>query len=316
MTLVSVLLPVRNGLPYLRESLDSVLAQSMPDFEVLVIDDGSTDGSADAARATRDPRVRVLSTGGVGIAAALNAGLHAARGVFIARQDADDLSAINRFQAQVEYFDRRPEIAVLSSAVRFIDHHGRGISTPWTRAVRAEWECANTPEQIAALMPQTCCIVHGTVMARRDAVMACGGYNASLTVAQDYDLWLRMLPACRFTRLPDLLYTFRLHDDQVSATRNREQARQAIASKLQYLQASAGLRRHVRTHIRGEGAGVALYRDAIEQAGWIECSAHDADVTVFTDFTTIERDMTALRQANSREQTRIGNFLVAGQALA
>ncbi len=311
-TRVSVLMPVRDGLPYLHEALGSILTQSFSDFELIVIYDGSTDGSGDVVRAAADPRVTLIRTRGIGVAAALNTGLRVARGEFVARQDADDVSGADRFAKQVQYLDSHPDVGVVSSRVRFIDAHGADIETDWTRAVRGQWEPAVTPEAIARLMPQTCCVIHGTVMVRREALVECGGYRAELPVAQDYDLWLRLLPRARFARLPDRLYSFRIHGAQVSATRGREQARHAIAAKLRYVTATTPLPPTVRTFIAGTGTGAGLYRDAIREAGWTEVAGPgDSDVTVFTEFATLDEDVRALVAGESRDMTRVGNFLIA-----
>lgn len=313
MSRISVLLPVRNGLPYLSAAIQSVLSQSFTDFELIVIDDGSSDGSADAVRAIRDDRIRLLSTGGAGVAAALQAGLGVATGEFIARQDADDLSDPDRFARQVSCIDRHPRVAVVSSRVRFIDHNGDTTANGWTRMVRSEWERATTPADIATLMPKTCCIVHGSVMMRRSAVVAAGGYDARLPVAQDYDLWLRLLPLGEFVRLPDELYAFRIHDAQISATRRHEQARHAIGAKLRYLASTAALPVTPRTRIIGDGTGAELYRQAFREAGWRESSGSSAwDVAVFTNFATVDNDMHAVMAADTRSLVPIGNFLVSG----
>jgi glycosyltransferase involved in cell wall biosynthesis len=311
---VSVLLPVRNGGACLREALTSILGQTFADFELIVINDGSTDGSRDIAIAASDPRIVVIDTPGCGIARALNTGLRAARGELIARQDADDLSAQNRFEAQVAQFNRDPDLTLVTSRVAFIDDRGVPVRTAWTEAVATQWESAVTSGDFDQLLPQTCCLVHGSVMVRRDAMAACGGYDEALAVAQDYDLWLRLLPHSRFFRLPDRLYSFRIHGGQLSATRNGEQARQAIAAKLRYLSGAAVLPVAARARIIGTNGGERLYRDAIQNAGWSEVSG-DADVMIFTDFDTLDRDIAAALATSPRQLARVGNFLVSAGSL-
>src|SRR5688572_9425286 len=113
---VSVLLPVRNGLPWLGAALQSLAAQTFADFEILALEDGSTDGTRECLDAWPDDRLRVIPTGGVGIAAALNIGLAEAAAPLVARQDADDLSAAERLQSQVEYLRVHSDVGVLATA--------------------------------------------------------------------------------------------------------------------------------------------------------------------------------------------------------
>src|SRR5688572_8142772 len=110
---VSVLMPVRDGLPWLHDALTSLSSQTFEEFEILALEDGSTDGTPEVLASWPDDRLRVIRTGGVGIAAALNIGLEAACAPLIARQDADDVSAPERLEAQVDYLDSRIEVGVL-----------------------------------------------------------------------------------------------------------------------------------------------------------------------------------------------------------
>lgn len=317
---VSVLLPVRNGLPHLRAALRSALAQSFASIEVIVIDDASVDGSGRVAEDAGDPRVRVLSGGGRGVAHALNAGLTAARGEFIARQDADDLSEPNRITRLVDYLDRHAEVAVVASRVSFIDAAGRPLETTWTRAVREQWDLARTPEDIAALMPLTCCLVHGSVMARRATLLECGGYDERLPVAQDYDLWLRLLPEQRFARLDERLYRFRIHPKQISAGRGALQAEHAVAAKLRYLARVAPVPVSARVRIFGTGAGAVTYRRALAASPWALAGPGERwDIAVFTEFDRMDADMSDAARAVGHPLRRIGNFLVTappGEAIA
>ncbi len=309
---VSVLLPVRNGLPFLREAVTSILTQQFRDLELIVVDDGSTDGSARAVLDANDPRVRLVAGDGRGIARALNAGLAVAQGEYVARQDADDLSAPDRLLRQAAFLDRHSEVAVLASRVRFIDDQGGAVANTWTRAVARQWDQARTPAAIAALMPRTCCIVHGSVMARRRALVEVGGYDDTLPVAQDYDLWLRLLPHHGFARLPERLYSFRLHSKQVSATCGAEQAFQAVAAKLRHLRRAMPLPPAPRICVIGGGAGRDIYHRALSSAPWVPVSADTGwDVAAFTAFDRLETDILRVRAHARQPLVRVGNFLVA-----
>ncbi len=311
-TRVSVILPVRDGLPHLHGALRSVLAQSFTAIEVILIDDGSMDGSGRVGLDSGDARVRVIPGGGLGIAHALNLGLAAAKGEFIARQDADDLSAPDRIARLAGYLDDHPEVAVVASQVDFIDDAGRPVHTPWTRAVAAHWDRARTPEEIGTLMPLTCCLVHGSVMARRSALLARGGYDERLPVAQDYDLWLRLLPEHRFAKLDECLYSFRIHPQQISASHGRAQAEQAVAAKLRYLARVAPVPAAARVRIFGTGAGADTYRRALAASPWALARRRERwDIAVFTEFNRLDADMHNAAAQVARPLRRIGNFLIA-----
>lgn len=308
---VSVLLPVRNGLPFLPDAMASILSQTCRDFELLVVNDGSSDGSDEAVRATGDPRVRLLAAPGRGLARALNIGLAEARGQYVARHDADDLSHPERLERQLAFLDAHGDVDVLASRVAFIDADGAPVRSAWTEAVQDQWDRALTPDAIARLMPRTCCVVHGSVMARRDALGAVGGYSEQLGVAQDYDLWLRMLPRHRFARLPEPLYTFRIHSDQVSTQAAAEQRRQSIAAKLRYLRRTASLPGVARVWLVDEGSGADLYRDLLAP-GFVEVGEYGGwDVAVFTDFASLDARIGVVQARECQANTfRIGNFLV------
>lgn len=309
---ISVLLPVRNGKPFLEAAIASVLAQSLADFELLVIDNGSTDGSGGAALAFGDPRIRLVTAEGRGLARALNIGLAEAAGEFVARQDADDVSHPERLARQAAFLDANPSVDVLATRAAFVDDRGAPADTAWTRAVGRQWDAALAPDAIARLMPLTCCLVHGTVMARRAALRAVRGYREDLPVAQDYDLWLRLLPRHQFAKLPEPLYTFRLHGAQMSAAAHAEQRRQAIAAKLRYLRGvihRAGL---LRAWIVDDTPGAAHYRAMLAEAGMVEV-AEDApwDVAIVTDFARLDERLSDVEgRVRPAATIRTGNFLL------
>jgi glycosyltransferase involved in cell wall biosynthesis len=310
--LVSVLLPVRNGMPWLPEAIDSILSQTWSDFELLVIEDGSTDATAVYAGGLTDPRVRIIRTGGVGIAGALNIGLREARGEYVARHDADDVSRPTRFARQVQVLFAHPDVAVVSTNADYIDDAGRPVDNAWTRTVREQQDVATTPDAIAALMPTTCCVVHGSVMARAQVLRDAGGYRAEFEPADDYDLWLRLLPGHQFHKLADRLYVYRLHDAQLGATIRETQIRNAIRAKLLYvrrlypgLPSPAGLR------IVGGTRGDAYYAAIAPEIGFEPCpQSGDWDVAALTDFGTLGDSERALRRSSPHALTTVGNLLV------
>jgi len=305
--LVTVVLPVRNGLPYLPIALESLRAQTHADLEILVVDDGSRDGTVGYLRTVHDPRVRVLRSGGAGIVAALNLGLSHASGEFVARQDADDWSRPDRIARQVAFLRANVEIDLVATHAAFVDGDGRPVETPWTQDVRRWHEPATTPDRLRRLLPLTCCIIHGSVLARRDVLRSAGGYRSEFEWAEDYDLWLRLLPDHQFACLDERLYVHRIHAGQVSEGRRDEQLRRTLRAKLEYLRRThPSLPRSARMAIVGNGHGATIYRELAPGQGFIDAALPDVDVVIATD-------MTELYDAALHGPTEWdGNFLVHG----
>jgi hypothetical protein len=227
---VSVVLPVYNGEPYLVEALNSILRQTFEDFELIAVDDASTDNSRsyleEAAR--RDARVCIVDGPGRGLVDALNLGLARARGEFIARMDADDVSQSTRFARQVEYLRANPQIAVVGSAITLIDATGKLIR---------EIDYPLTPAEVDCFLIETgSALAHPAVMARRSALREVGGYRSLFQHAEDYDLWLRLAEGHSLANLPDRLLRYRHHDTKGSL---RHAAAQRLATHLARLCAKA-----------------------------------------------------------------------------
>ncbi|MCU1228668.1 MAG: glycosyltransferase [Acidobacteria bacterium] len=202
---VSVVLPVWNGERFLVRAIESVLAQTFTSLELLVIDDGSTDETAAIARgfAARDARVVVVTREHGGVAQALNAGIAAARGQYIARMDADDVSFPSRLQRQIEFLDARPDCVAVGTAVEIIDEIGEHVGTK---------TFAETHDEIESeLIGGTSAIAHPTVLARRDALVAVGGYELDRYPSEDYDLWIRLVEKGQLANLREPLLAYRRH---------------------------------------------------------------------------------------------------------
>lgn len=208
---------VYNGERWLAETLASLSSQTFRDFEVVIIDDGSTDGSAAilAAAAERDDRYRVITQTNRGLVSALNRGLAEARAPLIARLDADDLADPERFARQIAHLQAQPEVAVLGSAIRIIDEDGA------FRRLQA-YPCGATA--VAAALLHGCALAHPAVMMRRDAVLAVGGYREAFRHAEDYDLWLRLSERHALDNLPESLLRYRQHGTSVSFRHRQQQA--------------------------------------------------------------------------------------------
>jgi hypothetical protein len=227
-TRISVLLPVKNGLPHLHDAVASLAAQTHPDLEIIVIDDGSHDGGPQEVLGQALSHVRVIRSNGHGVAAALNTGLRAATGAFIARHDPDDWSHPERLARQFQYLLRHPDVDVLATNADLVDADGRAMETPTADPATRAYDDAQDPETLARLLPIANPLIAGTILTRRDLLRAAGGYRVAFVGAEDYDLWLRLLPRARFARLPTRLYVYRVHGRQVGP-RHEDVARESSA---------------------------------------------------------------------------------------
>jgi len=208
-------MPVRNGLPFLDEAVESVLAQTLVDWELVVIDDGSTDGSAEAldAHAARDRRLRVLHRPAAGVAVALCQAVEAASTPLLARMDADDVSAPDRLERQVGWLEAHPEVDLLACRAGSI---GGGSGTQrlfdWQNGLL-------THEQMMDDLFVDAPFPHDAVVMRAEAYRRVGGYR-DLPWPEDFDLWHRLARCgARFAKLPDVLLRVRDHPERVTRTR-------------------------------------------------------------------------------------------------
>lgn len=215
---VSVVLPVWNGERFLVEAIDSVLAQTLDSFELLLVDDGSTDGTAAMTRAyaARDPRVRVIREERRGIAHALNAGITAARGTYVARMDADDICAPSRLQRQIAYLDAHADCVAVGSAIEVIDETGAHVGTRAFPERHADIERTLIEGKATAM-------AHPTVVTRREALLAVGCYRPDSVPSEDLDLWFRLSRVGALANVGERLLRYRRHSNTISV---RERDRQ------------------------------------------------------------------------------------------
>ena len=184
---ISVIMPVYNGGLYLKEAINSILSQSFKNFELIILNDASTDNSEEVIVSFSDKRIHyVKNESNVGLIKTLNKGLSLAQGKFIARMDQDDISLPNRFQKQINFLNHHPEINVVSSKLIFIDEKGNDKDY-WND----DYE-TTTIDEIKNYMPKLNCIGHPTVMVRAET-MKYFGYNKLLEYSEDWGLWLTLL---------------------------------------------------------------------------------------------------------------------------
>ncbi len=227
---VSVLMSVRNGERHLAEAVESILGQSFGDLELIVVDDGSSDGTPSLLARYGDPRLRRLrNEKPLGLTRSLGRALGAARGAFVARQDADDRSLPERLRRQVEFLDAHPGVGLLGTAYHVIDGAGarREVQRHPPDDCRIRWQM---------LFHNAFC--HTSVMLRRKMLGEHRlGYDETLPFSQDYDLWARVLEVSAGANLEAPLVELRLHGASVSATRRADQ--QGIADRVSRRQLAA-----------------------------------------------------------------------------
>ncbi|WP_052699416.1 glycosyltransferase [Hyphomicrobium sp. 99] len=221
---LDVIVPVRDGEKYLESAVASLAADAEFINKLIIVNDGSSDGTASILSSLAwKGKLQVIHQPPIGISAALNHALHAAETPLVARMDADDISIPGRFKAQIEYLEGAPAVAAVGSQVLIIDSAGT-----------ATGERSNYPLDSNAIRTQlykkgSCAISHPTVVMRRDAVLACGGYRAAFQHAEDYDLWLRLSERHRIVNLPEAFLYYRLHQSQVAS---QFRARQSFSRDL------------------------------------------------------------------------------------
>jgi glycosyltransferase involved in cell wall biosynthesis len=215
---VTVLTTVYNGARYLDQTIESILAETFTDFEYVIVDDGSTDGTPEilARAAMHDPRIVLLrNETNRGIPAAANRGLAVARGTYIARLDADDLSLPGRLAREVALLDARPEVALVS--MNYESFRDDGI-------VLGRSHRDHPPSVVEYLLNFSNSVGgHSQVMFRKSAVDAVGGYDESCPASLDYDLWTRIVREGRIVVLPELGMRYRIHSHSVTAVAHDRQ---------------------------------------------------------------------------------------------
>lgn len=232
---VTVLLAVRDGEPYLAEAIESVLGQTFTDFELLVVDDASGDGTPQLLASIVDDRLRVLrNDANLGQVASLNRGLREARGAYIARVDHDDVCRADRLERQVAVLDATPGVAVVGSWATLVDDGGHVLG-------RVRQSIRDYVDFVYWNLVAWVLIPHPAAMFRRDVVLELGGYDEALGPSEDKDLWRKLALARLEGRIvEDELIRYRLHAAQLSYVFEERQRLHDEQSHVAFLQALAG----------------------------------------------------------------------------
>jgi len=207
---------VFNGAAYLRDAIDSILTQSLTDFEFLIINDGSTDSSASIINTYSDPRITLINNDkNLGLISSLNIGITHSRGEFVARMDCDDISLPGRLSKQTEYLETHPTCTMVAVKCYFIDAVGKECGF-WND------DCNFTSyDEIVQRLPRANCIAHPGVMIRRQTLFNYG-YDPRQANSEDYDLWLRLIAdGHRIDKLDEYLLKYRLSPLSVTSISNK-----------------------------------------------------------------------------------------------
>lgn len=212
---ISVLMPVYNAGSYLRDAIQSILDQSYKDFELIVLNDGSTDSSEEIIKSFSDPRIRyMINERNLGIVATLNRGIDLARGAYIARMDGDDLSLPNRFEIQLKYFESETEAAVVCSPAYCITPAGNPA---------ADWDAdimARTSQQIRSTLAKENCIAHPSVLIRA-GILKKYRYREAQKGSEDWDLWMRIVAdGLKIIKTKERLLKYRIHFQSTTSLHN------------------------------------------------------------------------------------------------
>jgi glycosyltransferase involved in cell wall biosynthesis len=201
---ISVLMTVRNGEPYLSEAIESILGQTYQDFELIVVDDGSSDRSLQIVRNFNDSRIKIIELGcSIGRTPALNAGVKETLGKYIAIHDADDISLSQRFEKQITYLEENPEISLLGTRHCYIDTDGK---------ILQEYAVPSFHASLCWKLASNNCIAHSSVMLVAEKLHDIGGYNEDFVYSQDYHLYNQLIQQNeRLASLPEYLTHIRLH---------------------------------------------------------------------------------------------------------
>jgi glycosyltransferase involved in cell wall biosynthesis len=219
---ISVLMPVYNGETYLKEAINSILSQTYTDFEFLIINDGSTDKSLEIIESYNDQRIRLINNdGNIGLIKTLNKGLDMAKGEYIARMDADDISLPERFEKQVKYMDENPDIAICGTSVKII-----GLER------EIAYKKTTNPELNKCKLLFEGYIVHPTVFIRTKAIRDFNLYYPDYKYAEDYGFWVEVSKHFKLANVEDVLLLYRMHPAQISSDKKEEQLNSDLAIKL------------------------------------------------------------------------------------
>jgi len=218
---LSVVMSVYNGEKHLHEAVNSILNQTFTDFEFIITNDGSSDKPSEILESFADLRIRLIHQENIGLTKSLNRGLKCATGEYIARMDADDISAPDRFERQIRHFEQNPQIGLVGTQFLIIDDEGK------------EFEASKYPLENAKIketLLKSNAFCHGAVMFRRGLLGIAGYYREQFTCAQDFDFWLRLSEHTNVANLDSVLYKLRRSIKSITRKKTSQQLNHHLLS--------------------------------------------------------------------------------------
>ncbi len=217
-------MPVYNSEKYLAKAIESILRQSYSNFEFIIVNDGSTDGSLDIIKryVKKDSRIIIVNQKNKGIVESLNTAIELSKGKYIARMDSDDISLKGRLKSQIDYLEKNNKIGLVATRVQMIDQDGKSLDYFWPEDYRAQ-----TVDEIKAIMPKTNCIAHPSIMAKSELFKKYIYLNQKN--GEDYDLWLRMLSdGILIAKINKGLLKYRIHKESITSKSNSDNSLRKI----------------------------------------------------------------------------------------
>ena len=210
---ISVIISAYNSENFIKEAIDSVLSQTFTDFEFIIINDASTDSTESIIKSYDDPRIKLIKNDkNIGLTKSLNIGIELAKGKYIARMDADDISFPERFQKQFDFMEQNPDIDVCGSWYELFGERNGIINTP------------ENDRDIKDILFFKNCIAHPTVIMRKETLdKYFVKYDDGFPCSQDYELWCRVADRFKFANIPEVLLKYRVHKEQIGTAKRKEQ---------------------------------------------------------------------------------------------
>ncbi|MGI6328194.1 MAG: glycosyltransferase family 2 protein [Dethiobacteria bacterium] len=234
--LVSIVMAVYNGQEYLQDAVDSILRQTYTSFELIIINDASTDRTKEILGLIADKRVKVIHLKeNRGAAFALNLGISQAKGKWIAVHDADDLSYPYRIEKQIDYLKQRRNLVAAGSFIECIPGRNDYIPQQNLGGLENLINRVQTSEEIKLELFRTCPLTHGTMIYSKKAFTSLGKYNPVLKISYDYDLWTRLITAGNIEKVPEKLYKYRMHSNSLTTKNQLQNINEMFFSCAKYI---------------------------------------------------------------------------------